>query len=713
MENTKFNDVESVSEKMREDEEILFKKEPRLNVISKETYEERSRKVFHLLWKTLAKSFGPYGAPTLIFNYPYSHVTKDGFTIMKNLSMDASDQLVDQSIANMASDICGRLNYTVGDGTTSAVIATNSIYQNYLKHKERFEKELIMPRDIMRAFNDVKIDIIDRLHNYVKSIQSDDANELYENIYKVVYISSNADDAMSENIASLYKELKFPGINCELSADGITRSSLIKGYHYDMVLNDRLYINSDDETMKINGADVIMFSVKVTKDIYKNILVPLNEQCRLRGRKLIVCASMYDETALGQTIRRDLSNEYNKTKDINMVLCTYKAISDHTRKLADDFAMLANTIMIDRELKASIEKQIDEGASIIDIFNIDRRDDIPNLICVGIDKNTNGAFRYINTDKPENVEPFAVADNAIRLGYIGKSSIGLKKSLFEEFYYNENRYNAVLKEAESILKEAEDKYKKLGTFNAVVNQAQQRYYALKLNMGSIEVGADSDLSQKLLKDAVDDAIKAAASAFDNGVIKGCNTDMIRSIIETKNAYTELSWKEDHKKELYLTVMDILLDGFKDVYRTVLSNAFPDRTIVKHNVEHAYMCDYELYIGDNHYECDEKSVYRFVNGELTQIFHKSIFNSIENEDKENIITSIIDKWVKETGECTLHNLIIDISAKTGMVFDVSTKEFSNDVINSTQTDEEILIATIDLIALLITGNQMLITQKHNF
>lgn len=703
METSKYNNVEAASEKMQADEEILFKKEPRLNVISKETYEERSRKVFHLLWKTLAKSFGPYGAPTLIFNYPYSHVTKDGFTIMKNLSMDASDQLVDQSIANMASDICGRLNYTVGDGTTSAVIATNSIYQNYLKHKERFEKDLIMPRDIMRAFNDVKGDIIERLHGFVKSIQSNDIEELYKNIYKVVYISSNADESMSENIASLYKELNFPGISCELSTDGITRSRLIKGYHYDMVLNDRLYINSDDNTMQVNGADVIMFSVKVTKSIYENILKPLNEQCKMRGRKLIVCASFYDETALGQTIRRDLTNEYSKTHDINMVLCTYKAVSEHTRKLADDFAMLANTIMIDRELKASIEKQLDEGANILDIFNIDRRDDIPNLMCVGLDKRrSNGAARYINSAKPDHVEEFPIADNAIRLGYIGKASIGLNKSLFEEFYYNENRYNAVLKEAESLLKEAEDKYKKLGTFNVVVNQAQQRYYALKLNMGSIEVGADSDLSQKLLKDAVDDAIKAAASAFDHGVIKGCNTDMIRSIIDIKNEYRKLNWTDENKKELYLTVMDILLDGFKDVYRTVLSNAFPDMVVVT-----------------NDDECINRDIYSIAEKKVTEFFRKNIFDTIELHDSDDsrtikgIVESVIWDNLIDKRECKLHDLIIGISSHTGMVFDVSTKEFSNNIINSTQTDEEILIATIDLIALLITGNQMLITQKHNF
>ena len=208
--------MESVNERMRVDEEELFKKEPRVNVISKETYEERVEKVFKLLHNTLAKSFGPYGAPTLIYNYPYSHVTKDGFTIMKNLSMDSSDQLVDQAIANMASDICGRLNFAVGDGTTSAVIATYSVYNNYLKYKNTLEQSMILPRDIIYTIRNIKNDIIKYLHKYVKSIRSEDPEELYNNIYKVVYISSNGDGEISDYIASLKKD-SLMGLSSTLS----------------------------------------------------------------------------------------------------------------------------------------------------------------------------------------------------------------------------------------------------------------------------------------------------------------------------------------------------------------------------------------------------------------------------------------------------------------------------------------------------------------
>ena len=124
-----------IGKDMSEDSGRHFKSEPAINIISKEEFEDRVGKVFHLLWKTLSKSFGPYGAPTIIYNYPWSHVTKDGYTIMKNLSFNASETLVDQAISDMAADICGRLNYSVGDGTTSAVISTNSIYQNYMSRR--------------------------------------------------------------------------------------------------------------------------------------------------------------------------------------------------------------------------------------------------------------------------------------------------------------------------------------------------------------------------------------------------------------------------------------------------------------------------------------------------------------------------------------------------------------------------------------------------
>ena len=278
----------------------------------------------------------------------------------------------------------------------------------------------------------------------------------------------------------------------------------------------------------------------------------------------------------------------------------------------------------------------------------------------------------------DNIDPYIangfhapeLIEDSIRVGYAKNISLGLHKSVFHEFYYNEGRYEAILKDAKDTMEELQKKYQKLGTFTLEVTQAQQRYYALRLKMGIIEVGADSELSQKLIKDSVDDAIKAAASAYDFGVIKGCNVDLIRALIEVKLDFINEIGDVNHNQTLVL--MDILIDGFKDVYKTVLSNAFDgvDCKVIKDNIPSFFE--------------DRATV-------------STIWDTIHNRYKS------VD----------IKDLIIDYSVATDTVFDVTTRTFTDGIVNSEQTDEEILKATIELIGLLMTGNQMVITQKHNF
>lgn len=656
--------LELIKKIPEKEKESMFKKEPRLNVISKEDFEDRTTKVFKKLWEALSKSFGPYGAPTIISNYPYRHITKDGYTIMKNLSFDASETKVDQAIADMAGDICSRLNYAVGDGTTSAIIATNSIYQRYIESKDELFQKLILPRDIMKKYIKIRDLVIDKIKDMAVPIQTTDMEQLYKNIYDVVWISSNGDENMTEYIASLYKELGAPAITCYKSPDGITRKKLIDGYKYGLALADRLYINNDDKTMSLQEADVIIFSTKVTETTYKKIIQPLNQICKIRGRHLIVAAPTYDETALNNVIAPDLNTEHRKNHDINLVLTRYSAISAHTRRLINDFSVLMNTDIIDRVKEKDIIDKLASGKQITELINVDSRC-IEGTVCVAVMDNQQLAYRYGIDELKENMATYdslvGVDDDAIRLGYTKDCTLGLMTSQFTNLIYDENRYKTSLKEAEDLLKEAQEKYKKLGTFNLEVSQNQDRLYALRLKMGIIEVGADSDMSQALIKDAVDDSIKAAESAFNHGVVLGCNVNMIRAIQEV---IIELEDSVDIK------LAEILFNGFRDVYKTVLSNAFDNMSV----------------------------------NEFRERF-PDIFNEWVNGE--------LGDYIESFGDSSIHDLIVNKSVDTGKVFDVTKFKFTEEVINSLQTDVEILIATIDLISLLIMGNQMVVTGKHNF
>ena len=662
------------------------------NAYTKELFEDRTEKVFHVLWEILSKSFGPYGAPTIISQYPYYHVTKDGYTIFKNTNMDVSETIVDKVIAGMAMDICGRLNNTVGDGTTTAVISTYTIYNCYQKYKDYFKDNLILPRDVIKKFTMLRDIIITRLKEESISIQSDDLDTLAKNIYQVAYISSNADEKISSMVSSLYHDLGCPKITPILATDGVTKAYVINGYQIDVKLLDRLYINSDDNTANYKNLDVIMFDHKVTLDTYSYILKPLAYQCHQRDRHLLCIAPSYDTTALDGKIGSELNNEYKATKDISLVLTSVFNSSSLSKLMLSDLAMLLNTRLITSAQEREIIEKLDTSeADFFQIFNLDKRKikgtKIAYLASIEDGKRSLGLMTDDGiTDLDPSLYPYPELDeDHITIGFVKEASCGLENSKFSGFEYDEKKYQNTLNEAEENLKKAVQKYSKLGTFNVEISNAQKRLHALRMKMGIIEVGGDSDLSQKLLKDAVDDTVKACASAYENGIILGCNVTLLRVLNNIRYEYSINEEMDMKERKLIDIILSILIEGFRSVYKTIIGNAFDDITIT---IDENNICDSFMMYGNKyiHYESiSDKNI-------LEQAVWEAVTDHKDSSNKR---------------ECSLFDVIINYSIKANVVYDLNTFSFGNTIINSSETDKEVLIATSDLISLLIAGNQLLI------
>ena len=662
------------------------------NAYTKELFEDRTEKVFHVLWEILSKSFGPYGAPTIISQYPYYHVTKDGYTIFKNTNMDVSETIVDKVIAGMAMDICGRLNNTVGDGTTTAVISTYTIYNCYQKYKDYFKDNLILPRDVIKKFTMLRDIIITRLKEESISIQSDDLDALAKNIYQVAYISSNADEKISSMVSNLYHDLGCPKITPILATDGVTKAYVIDGYQIDVKLLDRLYINSDDNTANYKNLDVIMFDHKVTLDTYSYILKPLAYQCHQRDRHLLCIAPSYDTTALDGKIGSELNNEYKATKDISLVLASVFNSSSLSKLMLSDLAMLLNTRLITSAQEREIIEKLDTSeADFFQIFNLDKRKikgtKIAYLASIEDGKRSLGLMTDDGlTDLDPLFYPYPELDeDHITIGFVKEASCGLENSKFSGFEYDEKKYQNTLNEAEENLKKAVQKYSKLGTFNVEISNAQKRLHALRMKMGIIEVGGDSDLSQKLLKDAVDDTVKACASAYENGIILGCNVTLLRVLNNIRYEYSINEEMDMKERKLIDIILSILIEGFRSVYKTIIGNAFDDITIT---IDENNICDSFMMYGNKyiHYESiSDKKI-------LEQAVWEAVTDHKDSSNKR---------------ECSLFDVIINYSIRANVVYDLNTFSFGNTIINSSETDKEVLIATSDLISLLIAGNQLLI------
>lgn len=658
-----------------------FAEEPLVNIISKEKFEERVSKVFNILWERLSMSFGPGGAGTFISVYPNYYNTKDGFNIMKNL---AFDKKLDQVICDMVMSICSRLNFTVGDGTTTAVIATKSMYDEYQEAKPALDELHILPRDIMKELESIKDALLVAIDKAATPIRSDDPKKLRENIAKVVSISSNGDEKITNIIADLYEQLMYPAISCTLASDGITKSRVISGYKLDTTLTDKIYINNDNNTMVLAGADYLVFDHKVTQDTYMNLLKPLSEVCSTYGRHLVCIAPYYDETALSGVIKTDLNKLYSAKKDIPLVLTVCSRVTGFAKTCVDDLAMLLNTTLITSSIERTLIETYSKSHNIFEVFNIDNRN---------IDDIVVGVVRHDNEGKPViHAVPFSdgvdVNDiynsqftDTMRVGYCDHAVLGLKESSFSGFYYDPDLYDKYVSVANDELAEVRKKCESLGTYSSQLSEKQKRVYALGLKTGVIEVGATSEISQGYLKDTFDDAIKAAESAYNNGVVLGCNVSLIDAVIQmmdNESSYEPMS--------LRLILLSIIQNAFANVYKTVLSNVIQDMMIHTENY-------------------DDNASHEEI---ITHCMHEVGFGDFDYEANLKSITSDCDDGILlPLDSMSVTDLIVTISLYTNTVFDISSGKFNKEVINSAETDKEILKATIDLLSLLITGNQLVL------
>ena len=675
-----------------------LKYNPLINVYSKKEFDRRVKQVFDVIWDKLVMSFGPAGAGTFIV-IPSSTQstffnTKDGYTIMKNLQFNTK---IDHTIKNMMSTICDRLNFTVGDGTTTAVVATGGVYNAYIDKKKNEDSELnrVLPRKIMTMMNTVKADIIEELNKHAISIQSDNPNTLADNIRKVVYVSSNGNEEITEMISDLYRKLQYPAISVANSKDGATHAYTVDGYKIDVSLTDQTYINNDDNTMVSGAMDYIVFDNKVDQQMYDKILKPLCEASKERGRKLACIAPWYDDVALGGPIRRDLLNELKQTGSISLVLLVCNKTNAYSRTILSDFAMLLNTPIITRVVKDQIIEALDKNPDIYSQFDLDNRGiQGANIAVIDSEKNGHTQLRLVQYDKDRTHAQLIFNNkvkNLIRVGYCDKATIGLKESTFAGFYYDPSIYNKTMSVAKQELADEKAKLKMIGSFSLGVVEKQQRINALGLKTGVIEVGAASQMSQGYLKDSVDDAVKAAASAFNNGVVLGCNCSLIDSIL---NLMDKAPVEQTDDQKLYYEILDMLYEGYATVYRTILESIYPEDAKVNIS-QYLQNASYAKEHGTSH---------------IIMYFDKKTHRTVSANRRQ------VDKVIKQlagptdqTGDILvpLDWFVMEYSRKTNSVLDVTTGEFTEDVINSTETDREVLNATVDLLSLLITGNQLVL------
>jgi len=232
-------------------------------------------------------TLGPMGNTVVIKN-PFGeiNITKDGVSVAEDIHFDSNS--IEYLGAELVKNISMRANNLAGDGTTTATVLSQAIYNDGIKHLDLGRKALEFKKGVKIA----SIDILKYLEGKKRDV-SPDSPELKA----VALVSSNGDEEIAETVTNIYKELGINAVISVVQGDSMeTTVNMVKGMQF-----DRGYISPYCVTDKIKmKADlenpfIFLYDGKISE--FKQIFQAV-EYAGQKGRPLIVVAENVQESAL-------------------------------------------------------------------------------------------------------------------------------------------------------------------------------------------------------------------------------------------------------------------------------------------------------------------------------------------------------------------------------------------------------------------------------
>lgn len=507
---------------------LKYANETQSNIIPKESFEELVREVFSTISDNLSKSLGPLGSTTTIIDGVYTSATKDGFTILKNLRFRNKYKTM---IYNLIKAPCVKMNNTVGDGTTTAIVLTNHMFNKYMEHRNQLSNLYRLPRTFTKIWDTAMGEVIELIKSYGNMINLE-GNDILD----VAYIASNGNDEISNNIASVYRQSKSPVIKLKNSPTNKSYIEAIKGFEFPANLIDEAYCKNEDLSAEENNVKILLFNYKIDTDTFNNLIKVINEIYRPSGEKILVLAPAYDELMMKTVLKNYINTEFRTNNStLNLILAQYLYGSLAPSQM-EDLSVILGCELITLDLYKSIMEKL---SSVSD-----------------------GEQYEVITNDEFNI-----------IGEVKKASLSIHNgSVFTVNDLTENqKYQQQLKGAEAALEAVMNKIDNDKKAYAIdIAKANARIAQLKMENYIYYIGADSTLQANILYDTVDDVIKAVASANKYGVVPGCQLSIIRACNELITAATEVETNDD---VLRLEILQIIKSSVISLYASILHGPY--------------------------------------------------------------------------------------------------------------------------------------------
>jgi chaperonin GroEL len=307
----------------------------------------------NILADAVKVTLGPKGRNVILeksFGAP--NITKDGVTVAKEIELE--DKFENMG-AQMVKEVASKTSDVAGDGTTTATILAQAIYQE----GSRLVAAGTNPMALKRGIDQAVAAVVDELHKISKPTKDQ------KEIAQVGTISANNDSSIGNIIADAMAKVGKEGVITVEEAKGMeTTLEVVEGMQFDRgYISPYFVTNPEKMEASLDEPYILIHEKKISamKD-----LLPVLETIAKMGKPLLIVAEDVDGEALATLV----VNKLRGTLQVAAVKAP--GFGDRRKAMLEDIAILTGGQMISEDMGWKLENVTVKELGTARKVNLDR-----------------------------------------------------------------------------------------------------------------------------------------------------------------------------------------------------------------------------------------------------------------------------------------------------------------------------------------------------
>ncbi len=256
----------------------------------------------------------------------------------------------------MVKEVASKTNDQAGDGTTTATVLAQAIFNTGLKNVTAGAN----PMDLKRGIDLAVAGVVEHLKK-----QSSSIGDTHEKIEQVATISANNDNAVGQMIAEAMSKVKKEGVITIEEAKGTdTDVKVVEGMQFDRgYISPYFVTNAEKMEAVYENPYILIYDKKISN--MKEFL-PILEKAAQSGRPLLVISEDVESEALATLVVNRLRG------GLKIVAVKAPGFGDRRKEMLEDIAILTGGLVISEEKGFKLEEATIEMLGTAEKITVDK-----------------------------------------------------------------------------------------------------------------------------------------------------------------------------------------------------------------------------------------------------------------------------------------------------------------------------------------------------